>query len=88
MMKTYNLKDMAKECGVGEGTILAFIKYRIEYNLPVPNPIPYQKNYYVYEEKDAKEIMELFRNKKHGEMAEYNYKHNWGKSYREKNKRK
>lgn len=87
MMNKYSLKDIAAECGVGEGAILAYIKYRIESGLEVPNPIPYQRSYYVYDEEGAKTIIELFKNKKRGEMAEYNYKHNWGKDYRAKHPR-
>lgn len=63
MMNKYSLKDIAAECGVGEGAILAYIKYRIESGLEVPNPIPYQRSYYVYDEEGAKTIIELFKNK-------------------------
>ena len=83
-MKVYNLKDIAKECGVKEGSILSYIKYCIETKKDIPSPIPYQRSYYVYDEKSAKKIAEMFKNKKRGEMAEYNYKHNWGRKYRSK----
>ena len=75
----YKLEDIAKECEVQKDAILAFIKYRIEYNMPVPK--------YVYSDESAKEIIELFKNKKYGEMSEYNYNHRYGKAFREKYKR-
>ena len=59
----YKLEDIAKECGVQKDAILAFIKYRIEYNMPVPQPEPYQSSKYVYSDESAKEIIELFKNK-------------------------
>ena len=83
----YKLEDIAKECGVQKDAILAFIKYRIEYNMPVPQPEPYQSSKYVYSDESAKEIIELFKNKKYGEMSEYNYNHRYGKAFREKHKR-
>ncbi|MGM9543563.1 MAG: hypothetical protein ACI3T9_01135 [Romboutsia timonensis] len=83
-MKTCNLKDIAMKCGVGEGAILNFIKYCIETGKEIPGPIPYQRSYYTYDEESANKIAEMFKNKKRGEMAEYNYKHNWGKKYRSK----
>lgn len=83
----WKLEDIAKECGVKKDAILAFIKYRIEYNMPVPQPEPYQKSKYVYSEESAKDIINLFKNKKYGEMSDYNYKHRYGKAFREKYKR-
>ena len=65
----YKLEDIAKECGVQKDAILAFIKYRIEYNMPVPQPEPYQSSKYVYSDESAKEIIELFKNT-HKELAE------------------
>ena len=41
-MKYYTTKDIAAECGVREQTIVSFIKYRMEANLEVPDPVPYQ----------------------------------------------
>ena len=87
MEKKFTLKDIAEMCNVGEGAILAFIKYRIETGQSVPNPIPYQRSYYVYNENNAKMIADMFKNKKRGEMAEYNYKHNWGSKFRSKHPR-
>lgn len=87
-MKTYKLKDIANICNVGEGAILNFIKYCVETGKDIPNPIPYQRSYYTYDAEAANKIVEMFKNKKRGEMAEYNYKHNWGSKYRDKYKRK
>lgn len=87
MMK-YDLQEIAHECGVAKGTILAFIKYHIEKGTEMPTPIPYQRSYYVYDEEGANKIIEMFKNKKRGEMADYNYRHNYGKSFREKYPRK
>ena len=58
----YKLEDIAKECGVQKDAILAFIKYRIEYNMPVPQPEPYQSSKYVYSDESAKEIIEFAKN--------------------------
>ena len=43
MEKKFTLKDIAEMCNVGEGAILAFIKYRIETGQSVPNPIRLHK---------------------------------------------
>ena len=86
-MKTYGLEDIGKMCGVKGGSISNFIKYCIEVGRDVPNPIPYQKNYYTYDEESALKIAEMFKNKKRGEMADFNYRHNWGSKFRDKYKR-
>lgn len=90
-MEIYSLEDMGKECGVKGGTILAYIKYCVTYNIDIPSPIPYakfkfpnDKSEYIYEKSDAMIIISMFKNKKRGEMAEYNYINNYGKSFREK----
>lgn len=84
MTKNYTLEDIGKECGVKAGTILEFIKYKIEKGDEMPAPIPYQRQVYVYTEMDALFIINEFKNKKYGEMAEYSYKRNYGKKFREK----
>ena len=86
-MEKYTAKDIGRECGVGEGAIIAFLKYRIEYGLEVPSPIPYEKSKYTFTKEDARTIANLFKTRKKGEMAEYNYNHNYGKAFREKYKR-
>ena len=86
-MKYYTAKDIAVECGVREQTIVSFIKYRMESNLEVPDPIPYQKPKYTYTREDATVIATLFKTKKRGEMSDYNYRHNYGKAFREKYKK-
>ena len=60
----YKLEDIAKECGVQKDAILAFIKYRIEYNMPVPQPEPYQSSKYVYSVASVvfEEILTLLKN--------------------------
>lgn len=90
-MEIYGLEDMGKECGVHGGTVLAYIKYCVMYNIDVPAPIPYAKfkyadykSEYVYKKDDALIIIEMFKNKKRGEMSEYNYINNYGKAFREK----
>lgn len=86
-MKTYTTKDIALECNVTEASIIAFLKYRRESNLPIPSTIAYSKPKYNYTKKDANLIIKLFKSKKRGEMAKYNYKYNWGSAYREKHQK-
>lgn len=85
-MEKYTAEDISKECGVSGGAIIAFLKYRIEYGLEVPSPIPYEKSKYTFTKEDAQTIATLFKTRKKGEMSEYNYRHNYGKSFREKYK--
>ena len=80
----YDVNYIATQCGVKRGSIVSYVKYRAEAGIEIPQPIPYQSSKYVYTEDDANKIIEMFRNKKRGEMAEYNYKHCWGKKIREK----
>lgn len=86
-MKTYTSKYISEQCGVSEASIIAFLKYRRESNLPIPNTIAYSKPKYSYTKKDANLIIKLFKSKKRGEMAKYNYKYNWGSAYREKHQK-
>ena len=83
----YTLEDIAKQCNVKKDAILEFIKYRIESGMEVPQPEPYQKSKYVYNKENADKIVDLFKNKKYGEMSDYHYKHRYGKAFREKYKR-
>ena len=83
----YTTKDIAMECGVKEQTIVSFIKYRMESGLEVPDPIPYSTPKYTYTKDNAIKIATLFKTKKRGEMSDYNYKHNYGKAFREKYKK-
>ena len=50
----------------------------------INNPILLADSKYIFTKEDADKIIEMFKNKKHGEMAEYNYKHCWGKKIRDK----
>lgn len=86
-MEKYTAEDIGRECGVSAGAIIAFLKYRIEYGLDVPSPLPYEKAKYTFTKEDAMTIANLFKTRKKGEMAEYNYNHNYGKAFREKYKR-
>lgn len=86
-MKIYTANDIALECGVKEQAIVSFIKYRMESNLDIPNPIPYSKKKYSYTREDATTIANLFKTKERGEMSEYNYKHNYGAAFRNKYKK-
>ena len=81
---TYDVNYIAEQCGVKKGSIVSYIKYCAETGIEIPTPIPYQSSKYVYRKEDADIIAEMFRNKKRGEMAEYNYKHCWGKKIRDK----
>lgn len=83
-MEKFTIKDIAERCGVKPCAVLSFIKYCLEVGKEIPSPIPYQRQYYVYTSDDANTIIDMFKNKKRGEMAEYNYKHNWGKGYQAK----
>jgi hypothetical protein len=84
----YDTAYIAEKCGVRKSTIVSYIKYCAEYGIEIPQPIPYQSSKYVFTKEDADTITEMFKNKKRGEMAEYNYKHCWGKKIREKYPRK
>lgn len=84
MDKLVDVNYIADLCRVKRGSIVSYIKYCAESGIEIPNPVPYQSSKYVYTIEDAKTIAEMFRNKKRGEMAEYNYKHCWGKKIREK----
>ena len=84
----YDTAYIAEKCGVRKSTIVSYIKYCAEYGIKIPQPIPYQSSKYVFTKEDADTIIEMFKNKKRGEMAEYNYKHCWGKKIREKYPRK
>ena len=84
MDKLVDVNYIADLCEVKRGSIVSYIKYCAESGIEIPNPVPYQSSKYVYTIEDAKTIAEMFRNKKRGEMAEYNYKHCWGKKIREK----
>lgn len=86
-MKIYTAEDIARECAVREQTIVTFIKYRMENNLEIPNPIPYAEKKYSYTRDDAIKIATLFKTKKRGEMSKYNYEHNYGVKFRNKYKR-
>lgn len=80
----YDVNYIASACGVYKNSIINYIKYCVEYGIEVPQPIPYQSSKYIFTKEDADKIIEMFKNKKHGEMAEYNYKHCWGKKIRDK----
>lgn len=84
MEKIYDVNYIAEQCGVKKGSIVSYVKYCAESGIEIPQPIPYQSSKYVYSKQDADIIAEMFKNKKRGEMAEYNYKHCWGKKIREK----
>lgn len=83
-MEKYDVNYIAEQCGVKRGSIVSYLKYCALSGIEVPQPIPYQSSKYVYTKQDADKIAEMFKNKKRGEMAEYNYKHCWGKKIREK----
>lgn len=80
----YDINYIADKCNVKKGSIISYIKYCFEYGISIPEPIPYQSTKYTYTKENADKIAEMFKNKKRGEMAEYNYKHSWGKKIREK----
>ena len=84
MEKIYDVNYIAEQCGVKRGSIVSYVKYCAEEGINIPKPIPYQSSKYVYTKQDADTIAEMFKNKKRGEMAEYNYKHCWGKKIRDK----
>ena len=71
----YDVNYIAEQCGVKRGSIVSYVKYCSEAGIEIPQPIPYQSSKYVYSKQDADKIIEMFRNKKRGEMAQYNYKH-------------
>ena len=83
-MDKYDIDYIAEQCGVKRGSIVSYLKYCALSGIDVPQPIPYQSSKYVYTKQDADKIAEMFKNKKRGEMAEYNYKYCWGKKIREK----
>ena len=74
-MDKYNVDYIAEQCGVKKGSIVSYLKYCALSGIEVPQPIPYQSSKYVYTKQDADKIAEMFKNKKRGEMAEYNYKY-------------
>lgn len=82
----YTIKDISVSLGVGRDTVRRFINYCEEtkaYTLPEPIRGPY--NAYIYTKESAEEVMYLFKNKKHGEMAQYNIEH-WGGTKRKRKK--
>lgn len=87
MSQTYDLEYIAKQCNVKSGAIRAYIKYCVEYGIEIPSPIPYSKTIYTYTKENADKIAQMFKNKKRGEMAQYNYDHNWGAGYRNRHKK-
>ena len=84
MKQKVDINYIAEKCGVKKNSIISYIKYCILYGIEIPQPIPYQSSKYVYNIEDADKIADMFKNKKRGEMAEYNYKYSWGKKIREK----
>lgn len=88
MSNIMTAKQIAERCNVREGTIISFIKFCKETGYAeIPNPIPYEKSKYTYNREDAATIIRLFVDKPRGVMADYNYKHNWGATYRSKYKK-
>lgn len=78
------ITDMSKQLKVGRDSLRRFINYCEEtqaYTLPEHIRGPY--NAYIYTKEDSEVVMNLFKNKKHGEMAEYNIKH-WGGTKRKR----
>lgn len=88
MKNIMTLDDIAKRCNVKSGAIRSFIKYCIETKKELPAPIPYQRQHYTYTKENAETIIKMFKSKKRGEMAEFNYRYSWGKAFQSKYPRK
>lgn len=89
MKKLMNVKQIAEKYEVSYTALLRFMDYCRKsgtYELPTPTP-SYEPGYH-FTESDGKKLVELFKNKKRGEMSEYHYEKLWGKKFREKYPRK
>jgi hypothetical protein len=82
--KLYTIKDIAKLMNKNHMTIQRFIWFCLETKTyKLPNPEPWTMPY-AFTLENAKKIMELFNNKPHGIMREFNLTNNQGKAKREK----
>ena len=82
--KLYNINDIAKMANRNRMTIQRFIWFCLKtktYKIPDPEPWNFP---YAFTLENAKKIIEIYNNKEHGIMREFNLENNQGKQIREK----